>query len=686
MLSNFIGGGQVFLHKVRMLRQVISTTIFVSIIAGCLISYQTNTTHIKKLNIDAGYTYLKAKIALSLHPALSMIAIKKSKARVDAYSNGKLLKKNMEAKSVIQSSRFKLEWNRMIDTIIHLVVHACIYAFLVGFVIFGFWSRFGLSLKTDRTKDGSNKILTAQQVRAILKSISKASDLYIGKMPLVKDMETMHMLVTGSTGSGKTNLIHNILPQIDDKNQPAIILDQTGEMIAKYYNQDRGDIIFNPFDVRGQAWDMWTDCKSIRNLEKFADTLIGFNSRKNNKNTNDFWEESAQSIFVDCARYLQKFNHESTEELYRLICQSDNEKLRDILSGTASAKHFTKDNAKTVASIMSVMIANIKPLRFLKDERKAGKFSISEHIDNINKGASNWLFLATDPSTRELTIPINAALSELIISKLMHPDVPQDRKIWFVMDELASFGKFPSLAKLMQEGRKYGACVIAGMQSSSQLFSNYGQGDASNLFGLFKTKFAFQSDDPMMAKLYSSVFGRETIVRQAKNTSFGANTFRDGVSYSEQQQTKPLVDIDDFASLSIGECYVLLPEPQVRLSKLQTPIAKLKNKNSGFIEDTACDNNSNATPDSNIENMIDCDDSADENNTDTNPSTVLRNLSNKKKTKQELKNTNIIKKPPTKTNNEKISADDNALQREDEKTQKNMDSQNEDECTKDNDM
>lgn len=117
----------------------------------------------------------------------------------------------------------------------------------------------------------------------------------------------------------------------------------------------------------------------------------------------------------------------------------------------------------------------------------------------------------------------------------------------------------------MQEGRKYGTCVVAGMQSSSQLFANYGHGDASNLFGLFKTKFAFQSDDPMMGKLYSEVFGSETLTRQQKNTSFGANTHRDGVSYSEQQQERPLAKLDDFACLARGECYTLLPIPQVRL-------------------------------------------------------------------------------------------------------------------------
>ena len=47
-------------------------------------------------------------------------------------------------------------------------------------------------------------------------------------------------------------------------------------MITKYYNPKRGDIIFNPFDARGMAWDFWTDCATREDLERFSKILIGF--------------------------------------------------------------------------------------------------------------------------------------------------------------------------------------------------------------------------------------------------------------------------------------------------------------------------------------------------------------------------------------------------------------------------
>lgn len=138
--------------------------------------------------------------------------------------------------------------------------------------------------------------------------------------------------------------------------------------------------------------------------------------------------------------------------------------------------------------------------------------------------------------------------------------------------------------QLMAEGRKYGACILVGLQSLNQLYSNYGHYDGSTIFGQFGTTFFFRNSEPSIAKVVSSMCCMETVVRQQKNTSFGANEFRDGVSYNEQQQKKPLISIDDLANLGVGECFTILPEAKVRLSKIKTPESKVKEINEGFVE------------------------------------------------------------------------------------------------------
>jgi len=584
MINNFIGGGQVFLHKIRMLRQVVGTTVFVSLLSGAILAWSFNTSSTHKVDWDGAITYAKAKLAITVHPALSAIALRPSKANVDAYSHDQLWKKRMLASSVITSNRFLSAWRNATEVMYLLSLQAVGYGLAAGLLVFLFWSKFGKNLKEDKKKDGSGEVLTPEQVRRKLNSMRLASDFKIGKMPLVKDMETMNFLVSGSIGSGKTNLMHNLLPQIEGKKQPAVVIDNTGEMIAKYYNKERGDIIFNPFDDRSHVWDFWKDCVKSKDLEKFADILVGFNSRKNHRGANDFWEESAQSIFVASAQKMQQGAQYSIEDLYRILCQTERKDMHRMLQNTNAAKHFTKDNEKTAASIMSVLISNIKPLRFARDSSKNGKFSIEEYLNKINAGGSSWLFLSTDPSARELTIPLNAALLELLISRMRRTRTNSDNKLWIVMDELPSLGKLPSLSQLMQEGRKYGSCVLAGLQSTSQLYHHYGDADASSLIGLFKSKFAFQSDDPRMGEMYSKLCGTTTVISQQKNTSFGANEFRDGVSYNEKSASSPLVSYEEFGKLNVGECYTLLPLSSVRLSRMQVPRAYVADKNTWFDE------------------------------------------------------------------------------------------------------
>jgi type IV secretory pathway TraG/TraD family ATPase VirD4 len=162
--------------------------------------------------------------------------------------------------------------------------------------------------------------------------------------------------------------------------------------------------------------------------------------------------------------------------------------------------------------------------------------------------------------------------------------IDKDRRVWTIIDELPALGNLPALGPLMSEGRKYGACVIAGMQSLNQLYDQYGLYAGSAIFGQFGTSFFFLNKEPAITKMVSSMSGSETVIRQQKNTSYGANSFRDGVSYNEQQQKKQLIEAHDLTKLAQGECYVLLPADGTCLAKTQTPYKLLEDKNEGFVQ------------------------------------------------------------------------------------------------------
>lgn len=428
--------------------------------------------------------------------------------------------------------------------------------------------------------------LTPNEVKLKLRSLKMASDLTIGKMPLVKDMETRHFLITGSTGSGKTNFMHNVLPQIEKKKQPTIVVDQTGEMIAKYYSKERGDIIFNPFDDRSHVWDFWADVCDDESLERFSSILMGFNRKISGTRSDPFWEKSATEIFESAVKYQRAIHNKSIEDLNILIRQTALRELRQKLTGTAAARYLESENSVTANSILSVLTTSTKPLAYLQDTTGQNVFSLKKYFEDVKSGNDAWLFLATKPSNRSLTLPLIACLVELALAELIDIGIDEDRRVWFVLDELAALGVLPGLSPLMTEGRKYGACVLAGLQSLNQLYEHYGYHAGSKIFGQFGTLCFFRNQEDGIVRMISNMCGTETVTRQQKNTSFGANEFRDGVSYNEQETKKELVTQNDISSLAIGECYMLLPEPAVRLTKVQTPKSKVSVKNEGFVQST----------------------------------------------------------------------------------------------------
>jgi len=496
MINNFIGGGQVFLHKVRMFWQVFVRTIHIAFLVGIIVAIAMHSDELGQLDKQAFYSYRKAVLADSFDGAMNKIragignkpnhiTFVKARTKVGIWGT------KVDSRKVVRAYVFRQANHIGMTLAWKILIWTGVITFSLFTLIFLVWSRFGRNLKTEIIKDGGNKVLTAKEVGKILRKDGKVSYLKIGDMPLVANTETRHFLVTGGTGSGKTNLIHNLLLQVEQNKQPAIVIDQTGEMIAKHYNPARGDIIFNPFDARGLSWDFWADCNTREELERFSKILFGFNRKKSGTSSDPFWEQSAEIVFNACAQYQRKVGL-SIEKLTILATSSTLELLSHKLKGSEASRYLDSDNKTTAASVLSVLATTVKPLTYLRDSKdKNNSFSLKHYFSNIDAGATSWLFLSTKPSSRELTQSLVACITELALAQLLDIGIRENRRVWFILDELAALGKLPALPTLMSEGRKYGACIIAGLQSLNQLYANHGQYDGSTIFGQFGTSFFF---------------------------------------------------------------------------------------------------------------------------------------------------------------------------------------------------
>lgn len=589
MLNNFIGGGQIFLHKIRMLRQVFSGSVTTAIIIGTVISIVAHSSSLARLDFDAIISFRKAMFLESSGDILKLLR-KDDNIYIDVKTQNGIYASSINVKKVLNIPLLKKE-DKKLQIILQDIFYMFIMIFVSSFmVIFVIWAKFGHFVKSEKKIRGG-EMLTSTKVKSILKRLNLASHLNIGDMPLVKDSETKHFLVCGSTGSGKTNLIHNILKQVNNNNNPAMVIDTTGEMIAKYYNPARGDIIFNPLDARGTNWDFWKDCcfsygsssydDIPDRLKKFSAILFHFKRSQGVINSDPFWDQAAEKLFNSIVTTLASYHNPSYKELYYMTNTAEIKELRALLGSTPAMRYLSDDGKGVASSVAAVLSTSSAPLSYLRDDEE--NFSLIEYFNGVAAGKKAWIFFSSPAHQRELLMPLIACLTELATSLLMEQGPNHQRRFWVVIDELASLGNLPAIDTLMSEGRKYGACVVAGLQSINQLYKNYGQFAGSTIFGQFATKFFFRTDEPVIAKMISNMCGIQILHQQKQNISFGANEFRDGQSYTEHQQRKHLVEYSDIASLKVGECFVLLPVPEVRLSKITVPISKVKSINKEFI-------------------------------------------------------------------------------------------------------
>ncbi|MEG2992546.1 MAG: type IV secretion system DNA-binding domain-containing protein, partial [Citrobacter sp.] len=106
-----------------------------------------------------------------------------------------------------------------------------------------------------------------------------------------------------------------------------------------------------------------------------------------------------------------------------------------------------------------------------------------------------------------------------------------------------------------------------GFQNKPQLDSLYGVEFANAMMDLLNTRLFFRSPDEIVASYVMRQLGQRRARIFNEQYSYGADTVRDGVSFSKQEEDQYLVNYSSIQSLPDLSCYVTLPGdyPVVRM-------------------------------------------------------------------------------------------------------------------------
>ena len=409
--------------------------------------------------------------------------------------------------------------------------------------------------------------------KALKKSVKKGergiSDVYLlTDFPIPRRSEFQGFFFHGSTGSGKTQAMMRLLDEIRRLGEPAIIYDKECTIKPYFFNKDI-DIELNPVSATCANWDLWSECENPMEFGNLASYLIP----KAVQGSDPFWVDSARTILTSMTWKIRNRDDRSAILLLQLLLTTTLEDLRDILKGTESENLVSREIEKTAISIKSVLATYMKSLRFLEGLDKNGKdkFSIKGWIKEAaesNAPEKSWLFITSRSKYHKEIKPLISLWLGLAMQGIQSLKPNTNKRIWLVMDELASLQRLEGLSDTVADIRKFGGCVAVGVQSITQLEFLYGHHESHAITDLLNTSLYFRSPKSRVAKWVSDDLGEQLVDEVRESQSYGPDSIRDGNTISTQRVTRKTVDAGQVMTMEDLHCYVRVIGDH--------PIAKIK--------------------------------------------------------------------------------------------------------------
>ena len=353
-----------------------------------------------------------------------------------------------------------------------------------------------------------------------------------------RKLESSHILLMGDTGSGKSNAIRQILRQVEQRGETAIIYDPAGEFVQEFYRPERGDYILNPLDARCPFWNLSGELDGRGVEDAIAAAMLPD-------------KQYETGFFTDAPRrVLSALLRKGGSVGGLLEWMSEPAEIERRLAGTPQAAYLDRKAGPQRAGVLSSMNMIAGSLDLLPETGEGRQWFTTE---KWKWERTKWVFLTSRPALRERILPLHSAWLDLFILRMMEPCVNPAKPVWFVLDELASLNKLPQLHTAVTENRKYGNPVVLGFQGRSQLEKRYGQ-DAEAMLSQPATKVFFKTSEPRAAKWISETLGEVEVERLKESRS--PQLIGSRRNYAMEIATKPLVMASEIAGLEPLSGYI----------------------------------------------------------------------------------------------------------------------------------
>ena len=385
-----------------------------------------------------------------------------------------------------------------------------------------------------------------KNIQAFLKRYAKkdmlgANDkgVYIWKDCFIpRSFENQHILLAGSTGSGKTKIVYSILDQIRNRGDKVILWDVKGTY-TQAIGGEPGVKILAPWDKRSMRWGLINDIYSQTDCSELAHILVPENTNAQQTFFQDSARQIIEMILLDILRQRKPWSWETVIDYVSHGKEGLIQKI-ELVGEDRMALSLIEGDSKSSHDIFSTVISSLRPMRWMtkawtNSSESLRRWILEEEGVLIIGGNANYQSLAQTTANMALYVLLNQILS-------LPDDVNDQRRIWLILDEFTSLGKNNDISKALAMGRSKGLCCVLGIQDFSQMEHHYGAAQARSIANSFLTTMILRCTDIATSDWASRLIGEHEVLQETQTEGHTTNKSN-------------IFDVDRTHSSSRGESY-----------------------------------------------------------------------------------------------------------------------------------